>query len=130
MTSQSRNCRFNHAIWPLTLTHAISGLGWSGNDVTGPLPQKRAHELPNDVFIVGEGAGHICSPIDWPFGTDRSGNGILDSSDSYPRDYNNGEPRRHAGGSGGGHANYAFVDGSTQRADFEKWETGFSLWRH
>ena len=107
-----------------------SVLGWSG--LNGTAPHLSAYKFPTDVFIVGEGSFSIMSPIDWPFNTDYDLNGVDDSyiTGIHQVPYNKAEPKRHPGGNGGGHANYAFADGSAKRAGFDQWENGFGLWKH
>lgn len=104
-------------------------LGYSGTD--SPAPSPKASNFSNKVFIVGEGSASILSPIDFVFNDDRSGNRVLDSwaPSKYSRDYNASEPMRHPGGAGGGHANYAFIDGSARRCSFDQWESGSGLWK-
>jgi prepilin-type N-terminal cleavage/methylation domain-containing protein/prepilin-type processing-associated H-X9-DG protein len=103
----------------------------------------KASNLSNRVFVVGEGAFNIVSPIADPIdlllgGRDWDGNGIGDTGADSPKyiniwgdvvPYNLAEPKRHPGGAGGGHANYAFADGSARAASFAEWEKGSGLWK-
>ena len=98
---------------------------------TYPYPRAKAYEVPPGVFIIGEGSISILSPNAWPFNDDLSGNDVPDSTTShgpYVR-YNNAEPRRHPGGEGGGHANYAYADGHASSHSFAEWEDGRGVWK-
>lgn len=92
-----------------------------------------ASKIPPGIFLIGEGSFSIKSPIDHELLYDLDLNGVPDSDrppwPTFKYDwYNKAEPKRHPGGKGGGHANYAFVDGSARRADFDQWEHGSGLW--